>query len=152
MTTNPSSPWVLDADPVETAAAIAQTMRRLASETSRLTTVDQVPQIANELQTVLREMASVTTNLARLSFEHPTPSAPDGDLGAFTRRTPATRAADGFNDTTHLIYLACQPLAGAHNETARLTATTRSNAAHPPGSSSHPGPARREEPLHPPSL
>ncbi|MFJ3408212.1 hypothetical protein [Promicromonospora sp. NPDC090134] len=156
MTTSPS-PWVLDAhsteidaDPVETAAAIAKAMRRLARETSSLATLDQqAPQITNELLNALRDMATVTTHLARLSFEHPAPSARDGDLGAFPPSSPAIRAANGFTEATHLIYRACQPLAGAQNETARSTSTTQ------PGltpSTPDPGYSRREEPTHEPSL
>lgn len=151
MTTSPS-PWVLDAhstemdaDPVETAAAIAKTVRRLARETSSLTTLDhQAPKITEELLSALREMATVTTHLARLSYEQPAPTTPAGDLGAFPRRTPAVKAADGFTDATNLIYLACQPLAGAKNETTRLT-----NPTPPTPSSGH---SRREEPTHQPSL
>lgn len=150
-TTSPSpSPWVIDSDPVETAAAIAKTMRRLASETSGLTVLDQAPQITDELLAVLREMATVTTHLARLSFDHPTPAAPD-DLGASTGRSPAVRAADGFNDATNLIYLACQPLAGAKNETTRLTGTAEPDRT-PPRPRPSSGHSRSEEPGHQPSL
>lgn len=156
MTTSPS-PWVLDThsteidtDPVETAAAIAKAMRRLANETSTLTTLDQqAPQITGELLNALHDMATVTTHLARLSFEHPTPSARDGDLGAFPPSSPAIRAANGFTEATHLIYRACHPLAGAQNETARSTNTPR------PGftpTTPDTGRSRREEPTHEPSL
>lgn len=151
MTTKPS-PWIVDADPVETAAAVAKTMRRLVHETSSLTSLDvQAPQITEELLTVLREMATVTTHLASLSFDHPTPPAPAGDLGAFPRSSPAVRAADKFTDATNLIYLACQPLAGAKNETTRLTGTAEADRKPPspgPGSDHY----RREEPTHQPSL
>ncbi|MFI8528171.1 hypothetical protein ACIGB8_27175 [Promicromonospora sukumoe] len=156
MTTSPS-PWVLDthsteidADPVETAAAIAKAMGRLAHETSTLTTLDQqAPQITGELLNALRDMSTVTTHLARLSFEHPTPSARGGDLGAFPRSSPAIRAANGFTEATHLIYRACQPLAGAQNDTARSTSTTQLGLS---PSTPNPGHSRREEPTHEPLL
>lgn len=151
MTTSPS-PWVVDADPVETAAAVAKTMRRLVHETSSLTSLDdQAPQVTDELLSALREMAAVTTHLASLSFDHPTPQAPDGDLGAFPRSSPAVRAANGFNDATNLIYLACQPLAGAKNETTRLTGTAEADRK-PPSPGPGPDHSRREEPTHQLSL
>ncbi|MEV0949086.1 hypothetical protein [Promicromonospora sp. NPDC050249] len=151
MTTKPS-PWAVDADPVETAVAVAKTMRRLASETRNLTSLDaQAPQITDELLSALREMATVTTHLARLGFDHPTLPAPAGDLGAFPRSSPAVRAADKFTDATNLIYLACQPLAGAKNETTRLTGTAETDRK-PPSPGPRPDHSRREEPTHQPSL
>jgi hypothetical protein len=146
-----TSPWVIDADPVETAAAVAKTMRRLADETSSLTALDQAPQITDELLSMLRDMATITTHLARLSFDHPAPPAPDADLGAFARRSPAVLAADGFNDATNLILLASQPLAGAKNQTTGLTGATRPDRT-PPGPSPSPGYSPREEPAYRHSL
>ncbi|GAA4706593.1 hypothetical protein APR04_001729 [Promicromonospora umidemergens] len=121
MKISPPSPTIPDADPVETAAAVATTMRRLVAETSQLTDLDQAPQITKELLDVLRQVAEVSTRLSHLTFEHPTPAPPaDSNPDVFRDRSVKPRAVDGFNDTTHRIYLACQSLGTAKNAIIRL--------------------------------
>lgn len=155
MKTTPPSPTIPDADPVETAAAAATTMRRLVAETSTLTDLDQAPQITNELLNVLREVAAVTTRLSHLAFEHPMPAPPAGsNPDVFGDRSDKPRAVNSFNDAAARIYLACQPLASAKNATTRLlgqtspdiTSAATNDASVPPGND--PGHPHRPDPHH----
>jgi hypothetical protein len=151
----PPIPTIPDADPVETAAAVATTMRRLVAETSQLTDLDQAPQITKELLDVLRHVAEVSTRLSHLTFKHPTP-APSADINpdALRDRAVKPRAVDGFNTTTYRIYRACQSLGTAKIATTRLLDQTPSDtateAAHagsaPPGDD--PGRLHRPDPHH----
>ena len=170
MKTTPMSPTIPDADPVETAAAVATTMRRLVAETSQLTDLDQAPQIAKELLDALRDVAEVTTRLSDLAFKHPIPAPPAGsDLDVFGDRSDKLQAVNGFTDATHRIYLACQPLAAAKNAATRLidqtppdiTAEASDAASVPTGHEPRGGPHRpdphlghphRSEPAHTPAL
>ena len=155
MKTFPQTPTIPDADPVETAVAVATTMRRLVIETSQLTDLDQAPQITRELLDVLRQVAEVSTRLSHLTFAHPTP-APSADISpdALRDRAVKPRAVDGFNDTTHRIYLACQSLGTAKNATTRLlnrssadiTVAAADDVSIPPGS--RPGLPASAGPLH----
>ncbi|PUB20871.1 hypothetical protein C8K30_11582 [Promicromonospora sp. AC04] len=155
MKTTQMSPTIPDADPVETAAAVATTMRRLVAETNQLTDLDQAPQITKELLDVLREVAEVTTRLSQLTFEHPMPAPPaDSDPDVFGDRSDKPRAVNSFNDASARIYLACQPLASAKNATTRLldqtppdiTAAATDAASVPAGNG--PGRSHRPDPHH----
>ncbi|WP_454859683.1 hypothetical protein [Promicromonospora soli] len=167
MKTTQTSATIPDADPVETAAAVATTMQRLVAETNTLTDLDQAPQITNELLDVLRQIAEVTTRLSHLAFEHPMPAPPAGnDPDVFGDRSDKPRAVNGFNDAAARIYLACQPLASAKNATTRLldqtspniTATAAGNAPSRPGDHRerpdphYTGHPHRSEPAHTPAL
>ena len=169
MKTTPPFPTIPDADPVETAAAVATTMRRLVAETNQLTDLDQAPQITKELLDVLRKVAEVTSRLSQLAFEHPTPVPPaDRNADVLRDRSVKPRAVDGFNGTTHRIYLACQSLGTAKNAATRLLDQTSPDimeaatdaASVPPGHEPR-GPHRPDlhlshpdlsEPAHPPPL
>lgn len=121
MTTTPMSPTIPDADPVETAAAVATTMRRLVAETNQLTDLNQAPQITKELLDALRQVAEVTSRLSDLAFKHPLPVLPTGsDPDVFGDRSDKPQVVNSFTDATHRIYLACQPLASAKNAATRL--------------------------------
>ena len=170
MKNNEIPPTIPDADPVETAAAVATTMRRLVVETSQLTDLDQAPQITMELLDVLREVAEVTTRFSHLTFEHPMPAPPaSSDLEAFGDRSDKPRAVNSFNDAAARIYLACQPLASAKNATTRLldqssadiTVAAADGVSVPPGNRPglpasadpfHTGHSRTAEPAHTPAL
>ncbi|MFC8797005.1 hypothetical protein ACFT2C_04685 [Promicromonospora sp. NPDC057138] len=115
---NTALPEVPDADPVETAAAVAITMRRLVAETSTLTSLDQAPQITDELLAVLREVANVTTHLSTLALRQPDPPVRRRDTAA--RAWIKAQAVNGFTDAAARISFACQPLATGRNNATRL--------------------------------
>ena len=170
MKNNEIPPTIPDADPVETAAAVATTMRRLVAETSRLTDLDQASKITKELLHVLNEIAEVTTRFSHLTFEHPMPAPPAGsDPDAFGDRSDKPRAVNSFNDAAARIYLACQPLTSAKNATTRLldqssadiTVAAADGVSVPPGNRPglpasadpfHTGHSRTAEPAHSPAL
>jgi hypothetical protein len=160
----------LDPDPVETAAAVAITMRRLVAETGALAGLDQAPQITDELLAVLREIANVTTLLSTLAFRHPTTDPPTGNgLDAVEGAWAKAQAVDAFTEATRRVYVACKPLAAARNATRLLPTpdldheapvddapghpgTDRTRHPDPPYPDPHGAPARPQEELRAPAL